>query len=777
MLADQDRRRLLVHTVFTIGSRNYLAQGATLMQSLAVADPLVHRILVVSDGVPAGLREDPRLAGVEIREGADFCDALDALAAYYTPIELNTALKPFVLRALLRRPNAGTVTYLDPDITVYRPLDAIRTALETASIALTPHLRAPLPGPASPNDHVILRAGVYNLGFIGVRAGTDTIVFADWWSERCRFDCRVAFDEGLFTDQRWVDLAPGFFDSIAILRSPAFNLAYWSLPGRTVEQAEDGWRVDGEPLVFFHFSGFDPARPDLLSRHQDRLGVTEGALAAILKDYAGRLMAADYRRWSVEPYGFRAFEDGRSITPLMRRALLRRARLGVRVDRTGGGDSLDAIEPGWETAGLPSVTQLMAQAWRELPAAEDRFDRASQAGRLAFHGFFQKRGQGLGADDRARDAAARLLAPPVISAMSDPISLAPWTGPARQSGQWFTAASDGGVERAVVAAWRSNPALRAEFPTERLSDLALVARCVGQEALAGRFDPGLLSEGAWARLLGLPAAHLGALADPAWAEGPAPPRPDLAELYLAFGLSERARWPEAVKARLRAPWIQGGETRLLGRWPRLLDAIWAARPDLQSQFDLRAAAGRLRYLNWFARQGASELNLSIAALPTALRGNPLFIALRLRNARSAPPGPDRESAVRPTLAIVARPSQAPRLPPVIGDAVLLNPETGTWRDKTGGRVVAPRRIKWLVHAGAPDDWAASSMILARQGVLADHVAGLISPPDHALSPADWALGFVDEVWSLSAGVETTIGFRPLRRIVTLDAEAPPLVAR
>ena len=746
------------------------------MQSLAVADPLVHRVLVVSDGVPAGLREDPRLAGVEIRDGADFCDALDALTAYYTPIELNTALKPFVLGSLLRRADAGTVTYLDPDIIAYRPLEAIRTALETASIALTPHLRTPLPGPASPNDHVILRAGIYNLGFIGVRAEADTITFADWWADHCRFDCRVAFDEGLFTDQRWVDLAPGFFESTAILRKPVFNLAYWSLPGRALEQSDDGWRVDGEPLVFFHFSGFDPARPDLLSRHQDRLKVDGGPLAAILKDYAGRLMGADYRRWSVEPYGFRAFEDGRSITPLMRRALLRRARLGVRVDRTGGGETLDAIEPGWETAGLPSVTQLMAQAWRELPGAEERFDPASQAGRLAFHAFFQKQGQSLGADDRARDAAARCIAPPVAQAAPDTIDLAPWTGPARQSSQWFSAAaSDDDVERAVVAAWRSNPALRAEFPAERLSDLALVTRCVGQEALAGRFDPALLSEDAWARLLALPAAKLGALAEPTNAEAPALLRPDLAEVYVAFGLSERARWPEAVKSRLRAPWIQGGDTRLLGRWPRLLDAIWAARPDLQGAFDLRRPLERLRYLNWFARQGARELNLSIAALPAALRGNPLFIAVRLRDAKPAPAEP-RCGTANPILAIVTRPSRALPTPPIIGEAVFLDPENGAWHDRAGGRIAAPSRIKWLVHAGSPDDWAASSMILARQGVLIDHVAGLVSHSDHPLSPSDWALGFVDEVWTFSAGVETTIGFRPIKRILTLDAEASPLVA-
>src|SRR5206468_11516545 len=94
-----------------------------------------------------------------------------------------------------------------------------------------------------------------------------------------------------FTAQRWMDLAPGFVERFAPLRDAGLNLAYWNLEGRTLAKGKAGWTVDGAPLRFFHFSGFDPARTDVLSRHQDRTAVAAGSpLAQLLADYAARLL-------------------------------------------------------------------------------------------------------------------------------------------------------------------------------------------------------------------------------------------------------------------------------------------------------------------------------------------------------------------------------------------------------------------------------------------------------------------------------------------------------
>ena len=229
--------------IFTIVSRNYAAQAATLMESLSVAEPKARRVVVATDGPIPALE---RFAEVIDARALDVPYA--AMSVYYDALELNTAVKPSVFRHFLTTPGVTSATYLDPDIFVFRPLDRVRQGLANAQLVLTPHLTRPMLGSAMPNDHAILRSGSYNLGFCSARAEPRTVDLMAWWADRCEFDCRVALNEGLFTDQRWMDLAPGFVDSLDVVREPVLNLAYWNLEGRTLARGAGGWTVDGQPL-------------------------------------------------------------------------------------------------------------------------------------------------------------------------------------------------------------------------------------------------------------------------------------------------------------------------------------------------------------------------------------------------------------------------------------------------------------------------------------------------------------------------------------------------
>ncbi|HEX6985892.1 MAG TPA: glycosyltransferase family 4 protein, partial [Planctomycetaceae bacterium] len=89
-------------------------------------------------------------------------------------------------------------------------------------------------------------------------------------------------------------------------RDTAFNIAYWNLPTRSLEDdGSGGYRVDGEPLRFFHFSGFDPRRPTDLSKHQDRIDVAaDPVLARICREYAAELLAHGFEEAIGWPYGW-----------------------------------------------------------------------------------------------------------------------------------------------------------------------------------------------------------------------------------------------------------------------------------------------------------------------------------------------------------------------------------------------------------------------------------------------------------------------------------------
>ena len=211
--------------IFTIVSRNYAAQAATLMESLAAAEPGVRRVVVATDGPIPGLEP---LA--EVIDAAAVGAPFAAMSVYYDALELNTAVKPYVFGHLMAQPGVGSVTYLDPDIYVFKPLDAVRAGLAEAQLMLTPHTLRPLLGDANPNDRDLLRAGVYNLGFCAARNEPKIHDLMAWWADRCRFDCRVDLAGGLFTDQKWMDLAPGFVDSLHVHRSTRPILPLFSRP-------------------------------------------------------------------------------------------------------------------------------------------------------------------------------------------------------------------------------------------------------------------------------------------------------------------------------------------------------------------------------------------------------------------------------------------------------------------------------------------------------------------------------------------------------------------
>ncbi len=111
----------------------------------------------------------------------------------------------------------------------------------------------------------------------------------------------------MFTDQRWVDFVPSFFDH-HILKDPGYNVAYWNLHGREVFNDGDRYLVNGVPLRFFHFSGFDARKPWLLSKHQGerpRVLLSERpALAQLCRDYLARLEAAGILAEHKPPYGW-----------------------------------------------------------------------------------------------------------------------------------------------------------------------------------------------------------------------------------------------------------------------------------------------------------------------------------------------------------------------------------------------------------------------------------------------------------------------------------------
>lgn len=299
-----------MRSFFTICARNYLAFAATLGESLRRHHPDQTLVVWLIDELPA-TGSPPGLRLRDVRE-VFAPNELDHLRASYNLRELATAVKPTCMAALLEEGSSAAV-YLDPDIQIHAPLDAALAPLDQgAEGLLTPHVLHPLPRDGrKPNDHELLMAGVFNLGFLALNATPAARDLLKWWAGWLRTHCFEDKGTGTFTDQKWLNFGPVFWPGVQILRDDTCNVAYWNLSERRLAMRDGGWDVNGKPLTFFHFSGFNPDDPRTLSKHQDRIGVTPGSpLAKLLAQYAERLFANGHREWRQVQQPPMTFDNG-----------------------------------------------------------------------------------------------------------------------------------------------------------------------------------------------------------------------------------------------------------------------------------------------------------------------------------------------------------------------------------------------------------------------------------------------------------------------------------
>ncbi|AXM89101.1 hypothetical protein B379_08030 [Anoxybacillus ayderensis G10] len=176
-------------------------------------------------------------------------------------VEASTAVKGQLFRYLLGKYDEELeFIYLDPDIKVYGPLIELREMLQTYPIVLTPHLcdQENTLDAVMDNELSALKHGAYNLGFLSINRSQESKEFIEWWASRLEMFCYNDIPNGIFTDQKWIDLAPCFFN-VHIFKHRGYNVAPWNLSKRKITTDEhNNYIVNGKyRLRFFHFSGFD----------------------------------------------------------------------------------------------------------------------------------------------------------------------------------------------------------------------------------------------------------------------------------------------------------------------------------------------------------------------------------------------------------------------------------------------------------------------------------------------------------------------------------------
>lgn len=309
--------------ICTIISKNYLPYARVLADSFREHNVGDIYVLLVDKVEGRFDPEKEKFTLIELEELRPFIPDFDRFCFQYTIIELNTAAKPYFLEHLFEKYGMKKLIYFDPDILITGNLRELSDILDTHSMVLTPHLTAPLEDTWKPSEIDIIKAGTYNLGFIALSNKKNSRDHLKWWQKRLHSHCIVAFADGYFVDQKWMDLVPGFYDDVFILREPGYNTAYWNYHCREVTTENGKTLVNGKPAYFFHFSGFNPEDLRPISKHQNRFSLKDlPGMQKLFELYRDRVNAAGWSTTKKWAYFYDHFDNGVKIPALARRIVL-----------------------------------------------------------------------------------------------------------------------------------------------------------------------------------------------------------------------------------------------------------------------------------------------------------------------------------------------------------------------------------------------------------------------------------------------------------------------
>jgi len=214
---------------------------------------------------------------------------IEHMVVYYNAFELCNAVRPSLIKHLMLHHGCGKIVYLDADIYVTAPFQEVSLLLDTCLFSFTPHITKPLPlDGQQPDDLQILQVGIYNSGFWMFKKHERSLVMLDWLISRFEIYCFNDLGRRMFCDQKLLPMLVNLYrEDFRSLESPQYNVAHWNLFQRDIRYEDNQYWIDNRPVVFFHFSGFNPDQPNQLTHHLHRMTAEIlSTIKPILHEYA-----------------------------------------------------------------------------------------------------------------------------------------------------------------------------------------------------------------------------------------------------------------------------------------------------------------------------------------------------------------------------------------------------------------------------------------------------------------------------------------------------------
>ncbi len=231
---------------------NYAASGLAMVRSLLEQCPSAHITVLCIDEALAPIVEKQfpeRVAAIRIAN----LDATDpnatSIFAASQGWERLAMIKPLLISHVLAQTTENEqVAFIDADTFFFSSPEPVFDELIKASIVLSPHR-------FNRETHKLLIYGAFNGGFgIWRNDYEGRRSLRDWW-QQCVNWCRNSTEkDGRFMDQGYLTAWPTRYERVHILAHRGANLAPWNVGSHRLECGEGLVTVDGEPLIFYHFS-------------------------------------------------------------------------------------------------------------------------------------------------------------------------------------------------------------------------------------------------------------------------------------------------------------------------------------------------------------------------------------------------------------------------------------------------------------------------------------------------------------------------------------------
>ena len=347
--------------IFTSICSNYLHKARLLAESVKRNIPdaafvvcLLEREL--DSAITASPSFDRVVLAKDTWESGDF----DQFIFKHSIVEASTAVKGQFFRYLYKQfPEEQKFVYLDPDTYVYDDFVELRDLLDSHPIVVCPHILQP--GNID-MELSSLAHGVFNLGFLAVNRSEEATHFIDWWADRLSLYCYDDKAKGIFTDQKWVALAPCFYD-VVIFKHRGYDFATWSLFECGMTEEDGKYFVKGDPLRFIHYSGFGGVLENCIKNW-----LPEGAhpFKDLYADYKAKHIESDEDNVSKTPWSYGCYFSGTPIS--------NEARIAYREHHYSPHLTINPFDQ-WDDLFLSAVEKassadskvsLLAKAWRVL---------------------------------------------------------------------------------------------------------------------------------------------------------------------------------------------------------------------------------------------------------------------------------------------------------------------------------------------------------------------------------------------------------------------------